>query len=134
MDILFNVLLITHLLALAVATAGAVTMPVIMPRMAGASPEGRQMLGGIGQRLRINGQIAFGVLLLTGIAMVFVRYGGFDAMGIWFWVKMGFIAIVLVMMIVGAVTKPGTIPVAVFAWVPRIALLGIFVSAVFAFN
>jgi hypothetical protein len=47
---------------------------------------------------------------------------------------MGFVAVVLVMMLVGAVTKPGTIPLAVAVWVPRIALLGIFVSAVFAFN
>ena len=92
------------------------------------------MLGGIGQRLAKNSQISFGVLLLTGIAMVIVRYGGVDGMNGWFWAKMAFVAVVLVMMLAGALLKPGTIKPQVLMWINRLALAGIIVSAVFAFN
>jgi uncharacterized membrane protein len=134
MDMTFQLLLIAHLFALVVGTATAVAMPVVMGRMAGATPEGRQMLGGIGQRLAKNSQLSFGVLLLTGIAMVVVRYGGVDGMNAWFWAKMTLIAVVLVMMLAGALLKPGTIKPQVLMWINRLALIGIIVSAVFAFN
>ena len=134
MDLTFHLLLLTHIAALVIGTATAVAMPVIMGRMAAATPEGRQMLGGIGQRLAKNSQISFGVLLLTGIAMVIVRYGGVDGMNGWFWAKMAFVAVVLVMMLAGALLKPGTIKPQVLMWINRLALAGIIVSAVFAFN
>lgn len=134
MDITFQLLLIAHIGALIFGVATAVTMPVIMGRMAGASPDGRQMLGAIGLRLGKNSQLAFVVLLITGVGMVFTRYGGVDGLNVWFWVKMGFVALVIVMMIAGALLKPGTIKPQVQMWVVRIALIGIIVSAVFAFN
>lgn len=134
MDMTFQLLLIAHLFALVVGTATAVAMPVVMGRMAGATPEGRQMLGGIGQRLAKNSQLSFGVLLLTGIAMVVVRYGGVDGMNAWFWAKMTLIVVVLAMMLAGALLKPGTIKPQVLMWINRLALIGIIVSAVFAFN
>lgn len=134
MDITFQLLLLAHLAALVIGTATAVAMPVVMGRMAGATPEGKQMLGGIGQRLAKNSQISFGVLLLTGIAMVIVRYGGVDGLNGWFWAKMAFVGVVLAMMITGAVVKPGTIKPQVLMWINRLALIGIITSAVFAFN
>ena len=134
MDITFELLLLAHIGALVFGTATAIAMPVIMSRMAAATPDGRQMLGGIGQRLGKNSQIAFVVLLITGVGMVFARYGGVDGLGVWFWVKMAFVALVIVMMILGALLKPGTIKPVVQMWVMRIALIGIIVSAVFAFN
>lgn len=134
MDITFQLLLLAHLAALVIGTATAVAMPVVMGRMAGATPEGKQMLGSIGQRLAKNSQISFGVLLLTGIAMVIVRYGGVDGLNGWFWAKMAFVGVVLAMMITGAVVKPGTIKPQVLMWINRLALIGIITSAVFAFN
>jgi hypothetical protein len=134
MDITFQLLLITHILALVVGTATTVAMPVVMSRMAGATPDGRQMLAGIGLRLSLNARIAFGILLLSGFAMVFVRYGGVDGMNIWFWVKMGLVAVILVAMIIGAVAKPGTVNPQVMGWITRLSLIGIIVAAVFAFN
>ena len=133
MDITFNLLLITHLAALIVAAAGAVTMPIIAARMASATPEAKAQFGAVAGRLFINSRIAFGVLLISGIAMVYVRYGGVEGMSSWFWVKMGLVATVVAMMILGAV-RPGLIPQAVSGWVTRLALIGIIVSAVFAFN
>ena len=134
MDITFQLLLIAHIFALVVGTATAVAMPVVMGRMKTATPDGRQMLGGIGQRLAKNAQLSFGVLLLTGIAMVIVRYGGVDGMNEWFWAKMALVAVVLVVMIAGFLLKPGTINPRLLMWTNRLALIGIIVSAVFAFN
>lgn len=134
MDLTFDVLLIVHLLALAVGTATTVAMPVVMGRMKGASPDTRQSLVAIGTRLSLNARFAFGILLLSGLAMVYLRYGGFDGMSPWFWAKMALVAVVLAAMIAGAVSKPGNINPQVLAWITRLSLIGIIVSAVFAFN
>ena len=134
MDILFQLLLLTHIAALVAGTATAVAMPVIMSRMRAASPEGKQLLGGIGQRLGRNSQISLVVLLASGIAMMLARYGGFDGMNAWFWAKMAFVAVILVMMVAGLVLKPGTLNPRVMMWVNRLSLVGVITSAVFAFN
>jgi hypothetical protein len=47
---------------------------------------------------------------------------------------MTLIAVVLAMMLAGALLKPGTIKPQVLMWINRLALIGIIVSAVFAFN
>jgi len=133
MDMVFNLLLVTHLVALVVGTATAVVMPVLMPRLAVATPEGRQLLGGVGKQLSLNSRIAFGVLLLSGIGMVYVRYGGFEGLSPWFGVKLGLVGLVLVLMIVSAIWPKALNP-RVFGWVSRLSLLGIVVSAVLAFN
>lgn len=134
MDILFQLLLLTHIAALVVGTATAVAMPVIMSRMPAAGPDDKQMLGGIGQRLARNAQISLLVLLASGIAMMFVRYGGFDGMNVWFWVKMAFVAVMLVVLVANLVLKPGTLNPRVMMWVSRLSLIGVITSAVFAFN
>jgi len=134
MDITFNILLIVHLAAFGLAISTTIVAPLIGSRMAGAPPEARPLLGGIGKRLTLNARIAFGLLLLSGIAMVYVRYGGFEGQSVWFFIKMGLVLVVLIAMIIGAVAKPGTISPRVMGWITRIAMAGIIVSAVMAFN
>lgn len=130
MNLVFDLLLITHLLALVVGTTTAVAMPLVMGRLAGAGADARQAAGGIAETLSRNSRIAFGVLLLTGIAMVWLRYGGVGAMNGWFWIKMGLIVIVLV-----ALALPrGTINPRAMVWVTRLSLAGIIISAVLAFH
>jgi hypothetical protein len=134
MDITFNILLIVHLAAFGLAISTTIVAPLIGSRMAGAPPEARPLLGGIGKRLTLNARIAFGLLLLTGIAMVYVRYGGFEGQSVWFFIKMGLVLVVLIAMIIGAVAKPGTISPRVMGRITRIAMAGIVISAVMAFN
>ena len=50
MDIVFDILLILHLVALGVGATTAIGMPIVMARMGGATPEGKQILGGIARR------------------------------------------------------------------------------------
>ena len=123
-----------HFFALIVGAATAVTMPVIVARMGGASPEGRQMLAGIAARLGLNARLAVGVLVLSGIAMVMVKYGGVEGMNPWFWAKMALVTVLVASFIIGAVVKPGRLNPRVLAWVARLSLFGIIVSAVLAFT
>jgi|EndMetStandDraft_5_1072996.scaffolds.fasta_scaffold597561_1 uncharacterized membrane protein SirB2 len=134
MDLVFNFLLIVHLAAFGLGIATTIAAPLVGSRMALATLDSRPLLGGIGKQLMINARIAFGLLLITGISMVFVRYGGFEGQSVWFFIKMGLVAVVLVAMIIGAVTKPGTISPRVMGWITRLAMAGIVISAVMAFN
>lgn len=134
MDITFNILLIVHLAAFGLAISTTIVAPLIGSRMAGAPPEARPLLGGIGKRLTLNARIAFGLLLITGLAMVYVRYGGFEGQSVWFFIKMGLVVVVLIAMIVGIVAKPGTISPRLMGWITRLAMAGIVISAVMAFN
>jgi hypothetical protein len=134
MDLTFNLLLIVHLAAFGLGISTTFVAPIIGARLPKAPPEARPTLGGILARLTLNARVAMGLLPITGIAMVFVRYGGFENMSPWFYVKMGLVAFILVMMILGAALKPGTINPQVMGWLTRLAMAGIVISAVMAFN
>jgi protoporphyrinogen IX oxidase len=134
MDLTFNILLIIHLAAFGLAITTTIAAPLIGSRIAAAPPDARPLLGGIGKRLSINARIAFGLLLITGVAMVYVRYGGFEGQSVWFFIKMGLVVVVLIAMIIGILAKPGTISPQVMGWITRLAMAGIVISAVMAFN
>jgi len=135
MDLVFFALLVLHLTAFGLGISTTFVAPIIGARMTKAPPEARPTLLGIMGRLALNARVAVTVLLVTGIAMVYVRYGGdFSALGPWFMVKMGLVALVFVMMILGLMLKPGTLNPQVTGWVNRLSLAGIIISAVLAFN
>ena len=135
MDLTFNVLLVVHLAAFGLGISTTFVAPIIGARMPKAPPEARPTLLGILGRLTLNARVAMGLLLVTGIAMVFVRYNGdFGSLGPWFLVKMGLVAFSLVMMILGVVLKPGTLNPQVMGWLTRLSMAGIIISAVMAFN
>ena len=66
--------------------------------------------------------------------MVYVRYGGFEGQSVWFYVKMGLVVVILAAMIIGAIAKPGTLNPRLLGWITRLAMAGIIISAVMAFN
>jgi len=134
MDIVFDILLILHLVALGVGATTAIGMPIVMARMGGATPQGKQMLGGIAKRFGINSRIAVAVLVVTGVLMVAVRYGSVEAFNSWFWVKMALVALIVIAMVISAVAPRGSVNPAVLSWVTRLSLLGVVIAAVFAFN
>lgn len=135
MDLIFNLLLVVHLAAFGLGISTTFVTPIIGSRMPKAPPEARPTLGSILARLTLNARVAMGLLLVTGIAMVFVRYNGdFASMGPWFLVKMGLVAFILVMMILGAVLKPGALNPQVMGWLTRLSMAGIVISAVMTFN
>jgi len=142
MDIWFNLSLLVHLLALVVAGATAVAMPIIGGRMATATPEVRANLVAIGNRLGLNARIALGALLVSGPLMLWLRHGGIDGAGPWFWVKMVLVAVMLAAVIVNGAnvkrTQAGDRRAAALqrrvGTINRLAFLGVIIAAVLAFN
>lgn len=134
MDLTFNLLLIIHLAAFGLGISTTFVAPIIGSRLPKAPAEARPTLLGILGRLTLNARVAMGLLLVTGIAMAFVRYGGFADLSPWFYVKMGLVAFIVLMMILGALLKPGTISPKIMGWLTRLSMAGIVISAVMAFN
>jgi uncharacterized membrane protein len=135
MDTAFNILLIVHLGSLVVGGATNVAMPLIGRQMVGASPDMLSRFGPIARRLQLNSQIALGLLVLTGIAMLWLRYGGNVAgLGPWFIAKLAFVALILATLVVSLVARPGAINPQIFGMTMRIALIGIVVCSVMTFG
>lgn len=134
MDLVFNVLLVLHLAAFGLGISTTFVAPIIGAGMPKAPAEARPTLLGIMGRLTLNARVAMGLLLATGIALVVVRYGGFEGLSPWFYVKMGLVAFILVLMVLGIVLKPGTLNPKVMGWLTRLSMAGIIISAVMAFN
>ena len=88
MDIAFDLALTAHMLSLLAAGVALIGLPIVIARMRGATPELRSALGGIVKAFGRTAQIAFGVLIVSGPLMVWLRYGGVDGLNSWFWVKM----------------------------------------------
>ncbi|MFO1183313.1 MAG: hypothetical protein U1E56_00840 [Bauldia sp.] len=133
-DVVFNLLLVVHLVALGVGAATVFAMPLVVSRVRGASAEGREMLGGIAAQLLVNSRFALGVLVAGGALMTWWRYGGVAGLGPWFWMKMGLVAVILAVTAVGILAPRGSISPALLGWTSRLALLGVVIAAAFAFS
>ncbi len=134
MDPTFQIFLFIHLVAFGVAVATNVAMPLVGRRMAGAPPEAMAALAPIARQLGINGRIAIAVLVISGVALVQLRYGGVEAMNVWFWAKMVLVALVVALMVAGHLLPRSWLSPRIFSPIMRLALLGIVLTAVFAFN
>ena len=134
MDIVFNILLFIHLVSLVIGAATNVAMPLIAGQMARAAPETRAALGTIARRLSFNSRAALAVLVLSGIALLQVRYGGVEGQSAWFWAKMALVVLVIGLVVAGALIPPGRINPRIYGALTRVVLLGIVLCAVFAFN
>ncbi len=90
MDYLMKALLFTHIGALVVGSATNIAMPLVM-RHAGAASH---ISGPIAAQLGFNGKLSVVLLLVTGIAMLALRYGGdVAALGPWFATKLVFVVL-----------------------------------------
>lgn len=135
METLFNILLMIHLGALVVGGATTVAMPLVGRQMAGAAPETLGRLGPIARQLQLNARIAVGVLLVTGIAMLWLRYDG-NAVGLgpWFVAKLTFVGVILVAVVLSLTVSPSRIRPPVLGGIMRLALIGIVICSVMAFG
>lgn len=134
-DLTFSILLMIHLAALVVGGATNVAMPLIGRQMAGATPDVLARLGPIARRLQLNSQIALGLLVLTGITMLWLRYDGNAAgLGPWFIAKLSFVGIILIALVLSLALKPEQINPRLFGLIMRFALIGIVICSVMTFG
>lgn len=135
MDITFKVLLIVHLGALVVAAAANIALPVIGRQIAGATPDMQGRLGSIMKQLSLNGRLAVAALVLTGIAMLWLRYdGAARALGPWFIAKLVFVAVIVAAIALSMILPPERLPPRLLGTIFRISLIGVVVCAVMTFN
>jgi len=134
MDIVFDILLVLHLLAFGLGISTTIVAPLLGARLPKAAPETRQTLLGVMARLTLNARVAVATLVLTGVAMMFVRYDGFAGQNAWFQAKMGLVTVIVVAVLAGALLKPGTLSPRIMGWLTRLSMLGIVICAVLAFN
>ena len=140
MDIVNEVLLWVHIIALVVGGTNSVAMPVIGSKMATATPETRATLFAIGDRLATFGKGAMAALLITGPLMLWLKYG-WTVPNFWFWVKMALIVVMLVTIslaeINGKKARQGDMEAGrragQFGRVTAVAFLGVLLAAVLAF-
>lgn len=87
MDVLALILFFIHIMAFVAGGANLVLMPVVGPKLGSATPEQRSLLFEIIEKFGKTGKYAFGLLLITGILVLWLKYG-WEAPNTWFWVKM----------------------------------------------
>lgn len=142
MDIVNNLLFWLHLMALALGGAASFGIPVVASRMPTATPEMRPTLLAIMHGLSKVGRAGIGTLIVTGLLLVWLKFGGIDKMTVWFWVKMVLVVALLAGVIYAGMLFKRTMAgdTAAAQQMPRVGmintalLLGIVLSAVFAFE
>src|SRR5580765_514087 len=97
MDFLIKFTVFLHLTGLAFGTVANVVMPLVGAEMARAEGGSRASLGRIADRVQSYSKISLAAILVSGLALVFLQYGGnVMAMGPWFIVKMVLVVTLLV--------------------------------------
>lgn len=142
MDIIINLLIAAHILAFVAGGSNSVVGPVIGARMASATPELRAGYFGVMNTLSKVGRAAMVVLLVSGPAILWLKYGGLGSASPWFWIKMALVVVMLASIIVGGINvkklQAGDVEAGKRAGLAHritgLAFLGVVISAVFAFN
>lgn len=142
MDAVALILIIVHIVALVAGGANAVVMPILGGRIATASAETRPQFVGIAEALAKTGKYAMVALLVTGLLVLWLRWNWVAPNQIAFWIKMAFVALMLVLISLNEVTgkraragdAEAAARAALLGRLTSLAFLGVIASAVFAFH
>lgn len=137
-----DILIFLHLTAVAAGVGGGMAMSQVGPRLVAAAPDQREQLWPLATGITRIALLGLVVLLLTGPAVLWLKFGGMAGMSGWFWAKMGFVAAGVVAVGVteaakarfrrGDETAGGVLKAA--GPVIGLLMLGVILCAVFAFN
>ena len=135
-NIVFNILLFTHLVALVVGASTNVAMPIIGARLAAAGPDARAALGGIAAQLSRNSGRALWTLIGTGLAMVAIVIwrGTVTSPSPWFIAKIAIVLILLALLVIRSLPIATRLKPSTFGLLTRVCLLSIVFCSVMAFN
>ncbi len=142
MDIVINLLIFVHIVALVAGGSNSVVGPVIGARMASATPEQRAGYFAVMNSLAQVGKVSMVVSLVSGPILLFLIYGGLGGASVWFWIKMALIVVMLAAIIYGGINfkklQGGDVAAGKRAEMAHkltgLAFLGVLLSAVLAFN
>jgi hypothetical protein len=91
MDWVLDSLLIVHFAGLMLGAGGGLGSTIVMAQARAMPPEQAGSLRAVGPALARMSTVGLVLLLLSGPAMVSMKYGGFSAMPTMFWVKLVFV-------------------------------------------
>lgn len=134
MDLIVKLMVFLHLTGLAFGTVANVAMPLLGAEMARAEGPTMASLRRIAGKVQAYSKLALATILVSGVALVFLRYGGnVAALGPWFILKMVLVAALLVF--VGlTIFAPRALNPRIGGMASRFLLLAIIATAVVTFN
>lgn len=98
MDAVFNVLLGFHILGLVMGMGGGIANSRIGPMIGAGDEHTRPTLWALQGQISKIAHAGLGLLLITGVAMVGIKFWPLSTLGALFWVKMA-----LVVVLIGAI-------------------------------
>jgi hypothetical protein len=99
-----DILLALHLIGLMMGAGGGFGSMITMREAAKRPPEQVAVLRTLGPAMASFSMIGLVLMWATGLLLVFLKYGGFDALPALFWVKIVFVATLTVSAIVMQMT------------------------------
>ena len=142
MDIVINLLIWLHFAGLVVGMGAGFSSGQVSMRMGAAPAEARGTFVAIYKALARISQIGLGLLLVTGLLILFLKFGNPMGLGVWFWIKMALVLILLGLVGFGASNSKKAFAgdQGAIALAPRVGMLTgmtgflIILAAVFAFD
>jgi uncharacterized membrane protein len=142
MYIVNNLLFWLHFIGLALGGVATFGLPVVGRQMPTATAETRPMLFKVAHGLTGLGRAGFGVLLVTGPLLFWLKWSGDAPSMAWFIAKMVFVLLLLILVIVAGLTskraeagdRAAGRRMPMLSAIGVVLLLGVLVCAVFAFN
>jgi protoporphyrinogen IX oxidase len=142
MEIVTNLLFWLHFIGLGLGAVASFGLPVVGAQMPSATAETRPTLFKVANGLSTLGRAGFGVLIITGPLLAWLKFGGMAGFTGWFWAKMVFVLLLLIIVIYAGINgkraQGGDMAAAKRQPMLGMAGLVLFVAvifcAVFAFN
>ena len=94
-DILLKLLFWLHLMGLAAGLGGGIALGFVGPKLIAAEGPMLEEMWRFERFFGRVGSAGFGILIITGPLMLWLKFGGPDGLTWWFWAKMVFVAIAL---------------------------------------
>ena len=142
MDIVNNLLFWLHFIGLGLGGVATFGLPVVGRQMPTATAETRPTLFKIANGLSSIGRAGFGVLIITGPLLFWLKWSGSAPEMAWFIAKMVFVLLLLILVIVAGITSKraqgGDMAAGkrmpMLSIIGLVLFLGVLLCAVFAFN
>lgn len=142
MEIFNNIVLAVHFLGLVMGMGSGMALGALGPGLATTTGDERGRNWTTYRALSRTAHVGLGVLIVTGLTLVFTRYGGPAGMSVAFWIKMALVVVLIVSITIGtrAARRAEGGDMSAMAIGKRAGMvnglsgLGIIVAAVFAFN
>jgi uncharacterized membrane protein len=142
MDILNNLLFWLHFIGLGLGGVAAFGLPVAGAQMRTATNETRPVLFKVMDGLSRLGRAGFGLLIVTGPLLVWLKFGGMAGFNAWFTAKMVFVVLLLIVVIFAGINgkraQGGDMTAAkrapMIGMAALVLYLAVLLCALFAFN